>query len=96
MNTGFTYVARPDARVLILGSMPGVASLEAAQYYAHERNVFWMIMERLFSIPRSLPYASRRSMIIQNTFRSCIMGRHSSLPASRQPGYKYCSRLDHC
>ena len=39
--------------------MPGLASLEAAQYYAHPRNAFWPIMGALFGIDHEVDYDSR-------------------------------------
>lgn len=52
-------VADRKARVLILGSMPGVASLSAQQYYAHKQNAFWPIMGELVGASPDLPYPRR-------------------------------------
>ncbi len=55
----FAPVMGSGAHTLILGSMPGKASLRAQQYYAHPRNAFWRIMEAHFSVAYELPYHQR-------------------------------------
>ena len=62
MNNGiqsFPPIADAQATRLILGSMPGLASLAAGQYYAHPQNAFWRIMGQSLGFAPDAPYPER-------------------------------------
>ena len=63
-SEGFPPIARGDARLLILGSLPGQRSINEQQYYAHPQNAFWRIMAELFSVTGS--YDERCEQLRQN------------------------------
>ncbi|GAV19517.1 uracil DNA glycosylase superfamily protein [Mariprofundus micogutta] len=65
-DTGFPYSSNPDAKVLILGSMPGKKSLLEDQYYAHPQNVFWPIMGQLFEFEEKMDYEKRLLCLGEN------------------------------
>ena len=61
-SVGFPPVSRRDARILVLGSLPGQRSLEEVQYYAHPHNTFWPIMLELIGAEGD--YAARCRCLI--------------------------------
>lgn len=73
----FAPVIGRQPRILILGSMPGIASLEAVQYYAHPRNAFWPIMGELLGIDADVDYACRieqlreKPIVLWDTLKGC-------------------------
>ena len=75
---GLPPVIAPDARLLILGSFPGEASLRAGQYYAHPRNQFWPLLSALLGIdflsepyPRRLELMTARGLGLWDVYASC-------------------------
>jgi hypoxanthine-DNA glycosylase len=79
----FAPVSNVEARVLILGSMPGKESLKQSQYYAHPQNAFWKIMGELIGAHPALSYAERLCILrssgiaLWDVLASCM--RESSL-----------------
>ena len=75
--TAFGPVARADARVLILGSMPSEASLRQGFYYGHPRNAFWPIMADIFGaplptdIPRKIALLEEHGVALWAALQSC-------------------------
>src|SRR5687768_2652455 len=59
----FPPIAAPDARVLVLGSVPSIASLAKQQYYGHPQNKFWPIMGRLFGAGLDRRYEERKQIL---------------------------------
>jgi len=62
----FPPISNPDAKILILGTMPGEQSLAANQYYGHPRNAFWKILFTLFDSPFSADYQLRKNLLLEN------------------------------
>ena len=52
MIQSFQPYVDSQTEILILGTMPGIASLEKQEYYAHKRNHFWRI---LYTILNAMP-----------------------------------------
>ncbi len=73
----FPPVTPELATVIILGSIPGIASLEQQQYYAHPRNTFWYILSRYFNVEMPETYEARIELVHQHNIalwdvlRSC-------------------------
>ncbi|MCR5883182.1 DNA-deoxyinosine glycosylase [Rhizobacter sp. J219] len=63
---GLPPVIDRRTRLLVLGSFPSVASLQAGQYYAHPRNHFWPLLSALWNVDlRALAYPRRLQEVLQ-------------------------------
>jgi hypoxanthine-DNA glycosylase len=75
---GLPPVIARRARMVVLGSFPGVASLQAQAYYGHPRNHFWPLLGAIWGLdlvalpyPRRLAEVRRRGLGLWDVYASC-------------------------
>ena len=62
----FLPISTADAKILILGTMPGTKSLEMNQYYGHNQNNFWKFMFTIFNEDFSNDYETKKALLTKN------------------------------
>jgi double-stranded uracil-DNA glycosylase len=78
----FAPVVRPDTRLLVLGSLPGAASLAAGRYYANPRNQFWRLIGAVIGRPlEAAAYNDRLNMLL-----GAGVGLWDTVAAAQRPG----------
>ncbi len=82
MTQSFSAVTATNCKVLILGSMPGVASLQAQQYYAHPRNAFWSIMQKYTKVQPDADYYQRITQLTKHHIALWDVIAHCERPGS--------------
>src|SRR5258708_33077806 len=82
VKSGMPPIARPDARLFILGSLPGDASLAAQRYYAHPTNQFWRLLGAAIGDElQALSYEDRLERMADRR-----VGPWDGIPPGRRPG----------
>ena len=82
VKSGLPPIARADARLFILGSLPGDASLAAKRYYAHPTNQFWRLLgEAIGEGLQSLSYEERLARLAERR-----IGLWDVIASARRPG----------
>lgn len=60
----FPPIIQEGCRILILGSIPSITSLEKFQYYGHKQNDFWPMMFSLFNEPYTDDYIKKQNLLL--------------------------------
>ena len=82
LKRAFDPVVDARTRLLILGSLPGDASLKAAQYYAHPQNGFWRLVAGVIGVDlAALPYGERLVAL-----RAAGVGLWDVIASAERPG----------
>jgi len=82
VKRSFPPVVDADTRLLVLGSLPGDASLAAARYYAHPQNQFWRLMAAVVDVDLpALPYDDRLIAL-----RAAHVGLWDVVASATRPG----------
>lgn len=85
---GMPPVGARDARLLILGSLPGDKSIRQQQYYAHPQNQFWRILSEIFDAPFPADYRECLALLDQHGIAVWDVLRHAHRPGSLDAAIK--------
>ncbi|MBF8456212.1 DNA-deoxyinosine glycosylase [Kaistella sp. G5-32] len=64
--SSFPPIISGTSKILILGSVPGIKSLELQEYYAHPQNKFWRILFELFQEDFTTDYSQKLTFLAKN------------------------------
>lgn len=67
LKRSFPAIVDARTRILVLGSLPGEASLARGQYYANPQNQFWLLLGAVIGADlRALDYADRLDALLSH------------------------------